>query len=74
MVQIASTEKLKPYIQSEPVPVRAELTPDNYTPNLVSTAAFMKLYKSTSANNSILGGVQYTFIWNILLRHRSLSN
>ena len=35
MVQLCSTERLKPYIQSEPVPVRSEHNVDTLSPNLV---------------------------------------
>ena len=40
----------------------------------IFTAAFAKLDSSTSANNSILAGVQYIFIQKILPQHQPLSN
>ena len=41
---------------------------------VVAISAFAKLYTSTSANESILAGVQYIFLLKILPRLRPLSN
>ena len=38
LVQLCSTERLKPYIQSEPVPIRNEHSTDVLSPNLVCHA------------------------------------
>ena len=37
LIQLCSTERLKPYIQSEPVPIRNEHSTDVLSPNLVCT-------------------------------------
>ena len=38
------------------------------------TAAFAKLYSPTSANNSILAGVQYNLMHTVLPQHQPLTN
>ena len=48
--------------------------PSNSTENVSPIPAFAKLYLATSANNSILAGVQYIFIHKILPQHQQLSN
>ena len=44
-----------------------------YIVDLGPFAVFLKLYTSTSANNSILASVQYIFIQKILHQHQPLS-